>query len=186
MNPQAILKKIEEIINRNFQVHPQGNRFLLEEPKTSGYPSTLLKKNGSILIYQFDIENSNDSVFPIFDAKVPHVSTIADYIIFYPFKDEKLFVFICNLKSNNTTGASAQAQAGWHISEYIMRTVERLFSYPKNINIEYRSLIFTTRPPTKRFSTNIKKEDYSELGGSGLKSILLKAGVDCSLDIYCI
>ena len=88
------------------------------------------------------------------------------------------------MKSKNRNGATAQAQAGWHFSEYILKVIQRLFNYPTNMNVEYRSLIFTTNSNT-RFSTNIRKEEYTILEGCGLKSRVLKAGEDCHLDSLC-
>jgi hypothetical protein len=182
-----ILQKLEEIIKQDFKVAQIGGTLQLEESEAKGYPVTILKKNGAILAYNFDAKNSNVAVFPIFEPSFPNLTIIADYIIFYPYKDETLFVFVCNLKSDNTTSASEQAQGGWLLAEYIVKTVKRLLKYPENMPVEYRSLIFTTKlnVPTTRFSTNIKQDAYVPLGRSGLKSKTFKAGEDCYLDVLC-
>jgi hypothetical protein len=182
-----ILKMLETAIKREFQVNPIGGQLQLDEPQMQGYPTTILKKTGAVLAYNFDVKDSNAAVFPIFNPMYPNLTTIADYIVFYPHKDETLFVFVCNLKSDNITGASGQAQAGWLLSEYIVKTVGRLLNFPSNMQVEYRSLIFTTKSnaPITRISTNVKGDDYTALGRSGLKSKLLKAGEDCYLDVLC-
>jgi hypothetical protein len=91
------------------------------------------------------------------------------------------------LNPDNIRGASAQAQAGWLLSEYTIKTVGRLLNFPSNMHVEYRSLIFTTKPnaPITRISTNVKGDDYTALGRSDLKSKLLKAGEDYYLDVLC-
>lgn len=183
MKPLNILRKLEEIIKRDFQVHPIGGQLQLEEPEAKGYPTTLLKKKGNVLAYNFDVKNSNTAVFPFFNADVPSLTTIADYIIFYPH-GSTLFVFVCNLKSNNHSNASEQAQAGMLFSQYLLKTIERLLKYPYDMQIEYRSLIFTTNQ-NMRFSTNVRQEAYNVLGRSGLKSKILKAGENCFLDALC-
>ena len=182
-----VLQKLEEIIKNDFKVAQIGGTLRLEESEAKGYPVTVLKKNGTVLAYNFDVKDSNAAVFPIFEPNFPNLTAIADYIVFYPHKDETLFVFVCNLKSDNTTGVSEQAQGGWLLSEYIVKTVERLLKYPDTMPVEYRSLIFTTKPnvPTTRFSTNIKQDAYVPLGRSELKSKTFKAGDDCFLDVLC-
>ncbi len=184
MKELNILQTLEKIIKRDFQVNPIGGKLQLEEPNVQDYKPIILKKKGAILAYNFDVKDSNNAVFPIFESTIPSVTSIADYIVFYPYKDEKLFVFVCNLKSNNTTGVNDQAQGGWLLSEYIVKTVERLLKFPDNLQVEYRSLIFTTNQNT-RFSTNIEQNAYAVLGRSGLKSKMLKAGEDCYLDALC-
>jgi hypothetical protein len=187
MKGSNLLKKLEEIIKQKYKVAQVGGALRLEEPQEKGYPSTVLKKNGAVLAYNFDVKDSNNAVFPIFESTMPSLTSIADYVVFYPHNDEKLFVFVCNLKSKNSTNASAQAQAGWLFSEYIVKTVERLLKFPDNMHVEYRSLIFTTNPnePTTRFGTNVKQDAYVTLGRSGLKSKTFKAGEDCYLDALC-
>jgi hypothetical protein len=186
MKELNLLQKLEEIIKQAFKVAQVGGTLQLEEPEAKGYPVTILKKKGTILAYNFDVKDSNATIFPIFDARVPNLTTIADYIVFYP-KNEKLFVFICNLKSKQRGNASKQAEASWLLSEYIVKTAERLLNFPNDMPVEYRSLVFTTDPntPTTRFETNVKQEAYATLERSGLKSKTLKAGEDCFLDALC-
>ena len=156
MNGSNVLQKLEEIIKQPFKFAQIGGTLQLEEPQVKGYPVTTLKKKGAILAYNFDVKDSNNAIFPIFEPNVPYLTTIADYIVFYPYKDQTLFVFVCNLKSSNTTGASEQAQGSWLLSEYVVKTVERLLNFPNDMPVEYRSLIFTTNPsvPSTRFSSN--------------------------------
>ena len=181
-----ILQKLEEIIKQGFKVAQIGGTLQLEEPEVKGYPVTVLKKNGAILAYNFDVKDSNKSIFPIFDASIPNLTTIADYIVFYP-KNETLFVFICNLKSKQRGNASEQANASWLLSKYIVKTVWRILNFPEDMSVEYRSLIFTTDPntPKSRFGTNVKQDAYATLKGSRLKSKTFQAGDDCFLDALC-
>ena len=109
MKPLNILRKLEEILKRDFQVTPIGGQLQLEEQEAKDYPITVLKKKGAILAYNFDVKNSNTAVFSFFNASIPNLTTIADYIVFYPHR-ETLFVFVCNMKSNNASNASEQAK----------------------------------------------------------------------------
>lgn len=177
------IQKLEEILKREFLITAQGGAYYLTEENEPNYPSTLIKKRETMLLYSFDVVNSNQAIFPIYNDNVPSLTSIADYLIFYP-KTDKLFVFICNLKSKNISNANKQAEASWQLAEYIVNTTKRMLNF-KEIQVEYRSLLFC-QGNTSRFTTNAKKLVYETLGKSGLKNLRLEAGLDCYLDLYCV
>jgi hypothetical protein len=177
-----ILQTIEEIIKRNFLVVANGGTYLLEEENEPNLPKTTIKQKGKMLLYNFDTKDSNTSVFPIFNEQYPNLTKIADYFIFYP-KEDTLFVFICNLKSTNNTGAGKQAEAGWLLSKYLIKTTERILNF-QPIKVEYRSICFW-KGKGNRFETNMQKPKFDSLGNSGLKNINLEIGADCFLDRLC-
>ena len=178
-----ILQTIEEIISKqhDFKVNAVGGAYLLEEKKESNYPQTLVKQHGKMLIYSFDVENSNDIIFPIFNATYPKLTSISDYIIFYP-KNGVLYTFICEQKSSSAS-AKLQVEAGWLLADYIVKTVRRMLNF-KEIKVEYRALIFSLSK-TSQFASNPAKEPYIILSNSHLKNKLLRAGDICFLDNLC-
>jgi hypothetical protein len=182
---ETFLIKLEEIIDRKFKMDSPGGSYRLEEPKALDYPPTILKKTeGNMLVYNFDVLDSNQSVFPIFNASAASVTAICDYIVFYP-KNEKLFVFLCNLKSKQTA-AKSQAEAGWLLADYIVQTVRRLLNFMP-VRAEYRSLVFSLDGKVPKLMSNVRKEKmYVPLGNSHLLNKLLKAGRDCYLDELCV
>lgn len=105
-----LLSTIEEIIKRDFKVTFRGGSIMLQEKSIPHYPSTQIKKKGAMQVYKFDVENSNEEVFPIFNATQSGITNICDYIIFYP-KNDTLYTFLCDLKSN-TTSAKSQVESG--------------------------------------------------------------------------
>ncbi|MEO0041749.1 MAG: hypothetical protein RL329_1197 [Bacteroidota bacterium] len=181
---ETFLIKLEEIVDRKFKVDSRGGAYRLEEPKVLDYPQTMLKKTeGNMLVYNFDVLDSNQSVFPIFNASAASVTAICDYIVFYP-KNGKLFVFLCNLKSKQTS-AKSQAEAGWLFTDYMLQTVRRLLNFMP-ISVEYRSLVFSSDAKVPKLMSNARKEKkYIVLGNSNLLNKLLKAGSDCYLDQLC-
>lgn len=178
-----ILQTIEEIITkqRDFKINAVGGAYYLEESNEPTYPKTILKQRGKMLVYSFDVADSNEIIFPIFNASQPKLTSLADYIIFYP-KNDVLYTFICEQKTS-TSSAKAQVEAGWLLAEYIVKTVSRMMNF-KEFKVEYRSLIFSLSK-TSQFSTSVHEEPYVILGNSHLKNKLLKAGVDCFLDNLC-
>jgi hypothetical protein len=95
---------------------------------------------------------------------------------------ERLFVFLCELKSRDTKRADQQVKAGFHLAEYIIKTGLRLSNYPP-CNIQYRALIFSK----KGFKGTTKPENYKEYGPT-LKYKLVQCpskGDYLDLDAYC-
>ena len=178
-----ILQTIEEIITKqhDFKINAEGGAYYLEESNEPTYPKTLIKQKGKMLIYSFDVTNSNDDVFPIFNKYKAGVTSLSDYIIFYP-KDDVLYTFICEQKTS-TASAKVQVEAGWLLAEYIVKTAGRMLNF-KEFKVEYRALVFSLSK-TSQFSTSIREEPYIVLQNSQLKNKLLKAGEICFLDNLC-
>lgn len=175
------LQTIDEIIKREFKVDAKGGAYFLEETTLPNYPKTLVKQKGKMLIYSFDVEDSNDSVFPIFNSRVEGLTSICDYIIFYP-KEKILYTFLCDLKST-ATSAKKQVESGWVLAKYILNMTQKKLRF-KSSEMEFRSLVFSTSNRA-RFNSSIKKEPYVVLEGSFLKNKLLAAGKTCYLDNLC-
>ncbi len=178
-----ILQTIEEIITKqpDFRINAVGGAYHLEESNAANYPKTLVKQKGKMLIYSFDIDKSNEIVFPLFNKYKAGLTSLSDYIIFYP-KNDILYTFICEQKTG-AASAKTQVEAGWLLAEYIVRTVSRMLNF-KDIPIEYRALIFSLSK-TSQFATNPAKEPYVILSNSHLKKKLLRAGDICFLDNLC-
>ncbi len=178
-----ILQTIEEIITkqRDFKINAEGGSYYLKETNEPTYPQTTIKQKGKMLIYSFDVNNSNDDVFPLFNKNKAGVTSLSDYIIFYP-KNDVLYTFICEQKTG-TASAKVQVEASWLLAEYIVKTACRMMNF-KEISIEYRALVFSLSK-TSQFSTSLRKEPYIILQNSHLKNKLLRAGEVCFLDNLC-
>lgn len=101
--------------------------------------------------------------------------------IHQPF-EQKMFVFLCELKTNNITGSSKQLQSSEILANYIVKMATKHLNL-KSFDVEYRALVFSTSN-TIRFATNVKKDAYLKYP-SGLKHKHLRAGEDCQLDHHC-
>lgn len=176
-----ILSKLEEIIKVKFKIATKGGNYQLIEEDITNYPQTLIKQRGKMLLFSFDKKDSNDSVFPIFNAQLPGLTKINDYLIFYP-KDDVLYVFICDLKSKSAS-ATKQLNSGKILAEFILNTaIKELDFLP--IAVEYRGLVFTkNNNPMLKSSTS--PQGYTFLSKSKLKKQILKAGIPCYLDRLC-
>jgi len=176
-----ILQTIEEIIKREFLITSKGGNYFLSEPTVPNYPRTNIKQKGKMLIYSFDLQDSNTTVFPIFNDRKKNLTKICDYLIFYP-KDNTLFTFICDLKTSQSS-AKKQVEAGWVLAEYIINMARKELKFI-DVNLEFRAFVFS-RSNRSKFASSIKKEKWVELADSKLKNKLLKAGSTVFLDNHC-
>jgi len=180
-----LLQALDDILKSQFKMETQSGICILEEPGEPDYPLIKIKKTGKTLLYRFphNVEQGID-IFPLFDRKMADLTKICDYVIFYPYKQgdkTTFFVFLCELKTNNTNGAIKQVQATKILANYLIEMAQRYLNF-KTFQVEYRALIFSTTNIPK-LSTKIKP-DY-EVSSSGLKFKHLKTGEDCQLNHHC-
>ncbi len=180
-----LLRAIDEIIKTEpFKVAVKDNSYILEELKKEDYPLTVIKvkKKHEALAYQFDFERSHVNIFPFFNEKIEGLTKMCDYIIFYPYKG-RMYVFMCELKTRQVKGSAGQVQAAKLFAAYIIGMAKRHLKDFKDFDIQYRALIFSTSN-TRRFSTNVRNEPYSQYR-TGLKFKHLRAGEVYRLNMYC-
>ncbi|RKZ39789.1 MAG: hypothetical protein DRR16_31935 [Candidatus Parabeggiatoa sp. nov. 3] len=134
---------------------------------------------GKALAYKFD--KKGFEIYPVLKNEVALVNKVCDYVIFYPHK-ERLFVFLCELKTTNITGSSKQVQATEIFASCLVKIAQMYLNF-RVFNVEYRSLIFSTRT-IKSITNNKMKQPYLEYP-NGLKHKHLRAGEICQLDSHC-
>lgn len=179
--PTNFLTKTVNVIKADFKNSFLGGQITLQDSTSK---PVNLSKTGTFICIQPDKKIRDwKNNFPFFETSVNTLCSVSDHLIFYP-KDDKLFVFIVELKSSNPTGAISQIRASWELSKYICGTVSRLLNYPKT-QIEYRGLIFSTKTPFKG-NTKSKNLEYLEDPISKLKFRHLQSGNNYDLDILSI
>lgn len=137
-----ILQRIEEIIFSGYKEKVSGNIFELKENnKKAKCKKAIFRKNEQALIYKFDEAIVGiDNIFPFLN-NVECAKAMCDYIIFY-HKRDKLFVFLCNLKSGNKHNCADQWEAGKIFCDFILKTLSRVS--PLDIEIKYRRILFSS------------------------------------------
>lgn len=158
---------------------------LTEVEKDSSCQEILIRKTGKILVLKFDREEFSLPFFVKGKEAVPDLNKMCDYILIYPNNvthQERLFVFLCELKSYNIKRADQQIKAGFHLAEYLIKTGLRLTNYPP-YHILYRALIFSKKGP----KGTSKPENYKKYGPT-LKYKLVQCppkGDYFDIDAYC-
>jgi len=171
-----IIKKLKEIIISPYQ----SAEFILKEasPESKCKPIRL-KKTGKMLVLKFD---GTLDLLPFLNSSIADVKKMCDYIVIYPVKGKnKLFVFLCELKSGHISDAGEQVRAGRHFAEYLISTALRLIGY-RAYDIQYRALIFSTKTAK---DTKPKTSPYEEYPMLNLKYKHLPCNQDCDINVYC-
>lgn len=91
----------------------------------------------------------NDRLFPFFKKGLPDVCKCCDYVILWQKNDSKdspLYVLLTELKSGNTSGATAQIRNARLLVDYLLDVVRhhRRVDIPRD-RVQYRGLTFTPR-----------------------------------------
>lgn len=173
--------KIQEIIKSDFYCTSSEGKLVLQDKdennKKIGKPVHINAKTEIICL---ELDKKNSSIFQFFEPSVTDLCKIADRILFYS-KNDTLYVFIIELKTEATGGAFKQIKASYILSEYIVNTVRRMLNF-KVYNIEYRGLIFsgkTYKLPTK------PKDNFKEVENTDLKYQHFQSGLTINLDGIC-
>ncbi len=177
-----ILRQISNIITNNFGEFCGGTVLLKETDLASTTKDILIKKKGRLYQAKFDkLKQNSIEIFPYFTNE-KGLRKVRDYILFY-MTNNKLYIFICELKSKNTTGSKYQIEAGFVLAQFLINTAIRIQNFPE-IDIEYRALLFSHKGIVKGTS-KAKKIKYDKYLSSNLKWIHLKDGENYNLDLLC-
>jgi len=175
-----LIQKIEEIVHRGYQ-HADTNN--LSEEGAVECSNVPLKKRGKILIYKFDKEVDSVSELLPFFTDVAHVKSMCDYILFYE-NNQKAYVILCNLKSNNLSNSHTQVHASHVFAQYLVGTANRLLNIHEDTNATYLAIHFRTRGPVDKFSPKKPTSSFREYN-NGLKYLFLRCGQPFQVDTWC-
>jgi hypothetical protein len=170
--------KTQEIINANYFHQQNGGQLVLqdkdEKGKKLGKPVTIAINRDIVCL---ELDKKNKSIFQFFKNDVTDLCKIADRILFYS-KNEILYVFIVELKTETTGGAIKQVKASYVLSEYVVNTVRRMLDF-KEINVQYRGLIFSNK--SYKLPTS-PKDNFKTIEKTALKYQHLQTGQLIKLD----
>jgi hypothetical protein len=141
-----------------------GNTVKIPIKKSTTYlkiiDKTQLKENQTEINIDDDCEKNMfilriedaSKIFPYYDNSKINVCKMCDYIIFYIANHDNLYVFMVELKSDNSRGFEQQLQAGNNFAQFIVNTSVRVLHsknkmlyLEKNINIEYRGILVSKK-----------------------------------------
>jgi hypothetical protein len=198
-----LLKAIVDIIRHEF--HKDGVVRLEETAANSTCGPVTLKKSGQAVVLKLDglppplcaqsncqlRYSVNDRLFPLFKTEISGVSALCDYLIFYPEKDvenPRLFIFLCELKSGNPSGANKQAENGKLMADYIIAMARHHSKLTSAPICEARGLVFSPKYESIKIpNPGRDKMNYSsnETRISGMKFAYCRPG-EYPLAYFCV
>jgi hypothetical protein len=178
-SPYVLLKQLRELLHERYRAFPAHGIYAITELQIDHYPLTPLKAHKQLLVYKFD--QKGVELFPFF-THLAGARQVSDYLFFHICKN-KLFVFMCELKSRRPKTGKTQVEASHLLAQYFIEMALRLSKEPLP-QIEYRALILSTDPIYTRSASNPRTDRYITLG-SGLRYQVVKAGQPLELASYC-
>ncbi len=127
-----ILQRFNEVIFEGYKETISGNSFeLKEDAKQAKCKKAKFQRTQDLLVYKFDKEPKRNG--QKIEDKLPFlndieaVKSMPDFLLFY-FKNNKLFIIICNLKSGKKANNADQMASGKIFANFIFETIKRCYS----------------------------------------------------------
>ena len=146
-----ILQRIEEIIFSGYKENISGNIFeLKEDNKLAKCRKAIIKKTQEVLVYKFDKTPKDkngkkiEEKFPFLNS-LEGIKSMADYILFY-VKKERLFIIICNLKSEHESNSNNQIKAAESFANFLVETAKRKYAQDLgDVKPEFIPVLYTSK-----------------------------------------
>ena len=158
MTPKDIYSKINEILKQDgFRYN--DTKKLIESSLKAKCREVEIKFKGNLSVYKFD---NTPNFFPFFAQGEQNM--LCDYFIFH-LTEDKLNIFLCNLKSEKLTkNTHQQIYAGHIFGKFIIESACRVLdgqSFPESI-VQFRAIHFNLKTPKLSVNPrNIKFSKYS-------------------------
>jgi len=199
----SLLQAIGEIVRPELL---QKGPIRLEEldPGSTCKPITI-NKRGQAVVLKPDIRpegvcgrpgcqftfTAPDRLFPLFRLDVAGLAAVCDYIVFCQENvegDDRVFVLLCELKSNNVGGSRRQVENGRLLAEYVLKMAALHTRLSKVPRVEHRGLIFSPKFNVPKGSLQKTRCKYEPLpdGFPDLPFAYYAGGAEYPLAHFCV
>lgn len=133
----------------------------------------------------------NEWLFPLFNTSLgkPPLCRSCDYIIFFGPRshEHEVFVFLCELKSNSTSGAWTQLRNGFLLAQYLLKVVELHGEVHPWPTVHIRGIVFSENAPSRRGTLKVPgRLDWRRDDLTGLDITSERARGGHFLQTFCI
>lgn len=139
-------------------LHKSGQALVLKPDQSAG---GICSRPGCALTL-----SAPDRLFPLFRLDVAGLSVMCDYILFCQETaedDSRLFVLLCELKSENVGGSRRQLENGRLLADYILATAIHHHAVRPLPTIERRGLVFSPKYNVPKGSLRKRRCSYSRM-----------------------
>ena len=165
---KQFLSNISNTIHQDFVIPLQSQELVFYENKENSKCKKVILKynNRQAFAFTLDINLMNKcKTFPFFNQSTAFINKVNDGIIFY-INNNKIFVFLLELKSNNLGDYKKQLQAGKLFVYFLLGIVNNAFS--KNYVLEEKNikcLVFSVRKTARKQGSRRKNISYEFVNG---------------------
>jgi len=163
---QQLLTNLSNTINEDLIIPLVSGELEFTEDDAECNKVILKSKRKNIFAFSLDKNlTKRCDMFPFFNQNTSLINKVNDGIIFY-INDNKIFILLIELKSNNLGKYKKQLQAGKIFVSYLLGVLNNSFQstytlQEKNI----KCLVFTSRKTVRKYGTKRMNIEYNEING---------------------
>ncbi len=156
-----LIEVLEEVIHPIYKMDTTGGLTISEENVGAKNREVKLRKTGQA--YALSLDNREKDPYPFFQDR-EGLKLKSDAIVFSR-QNNKTYVFLIELKSNQPAEAIPQLRVASYFVDYVLAVIQ--LKYPQlSLNIEKRGIVFHTRKNTnKRPDHRESKANYKNISG---------------------
>ncbi|WP_437828962.1 hypothetical protein [Sorangium sp. So ce1153] len=163
-------------------LHKSGQAFVLKPDQCAG---GICPRPGCALTL-----NAPDRLFPLFRLDIAGLSAMCDYILFCQETtkdDSRLFVLLCELKSENVGGSWRQLENGRLLADYILATAIHHHAVRPLPAVERRGLVFSPKFNVPKGSLRKRRCSYLQIldGFADMPFAYYASGAEYPLEHFC-
>lgn len=164
-------------------LHKSGQAFVLRPDSSAGGMCT---RQGCTFTL-----TAPDRLFPLFRLDVPGLAAMCDYIVFCQAAsgdDARIFVLLCELKSENVGSSRRQIENGRLLADYIVQAAMRHHAVRPVPTIVRRGLVFSPKFKVPKGSLRKVRCSYEPLpdGFADLPFAYYACGAEYPLEHFCV
>jgi hypothetical protein len=164
-------------------LHKSGQAFVLRPDQSAG---GICPRPGCALTL-----SAPDRLFPLFRLDVAGLAAMCDYIVFCQEAtrdDARLFVLVCELKSENVGGSRRQLENGRLLADYILATAIHHHAVRPLPTVERRGLVFSPKFKVPKGSLRKVRCSYLPMadGFADMPFAYYACGAEYPLEHFCV
>ena len=169
---QEFITNLSNTINEDFKIALVSNEIEIKEENSECKKVILESKRKNIFAFSLDINLSNRcKMFPFFNQSTNSINKVNDGIIFY-INNNKIFVFLIELKTKQLGDYMKQLQAGKIFAFYLLGILNNSFSKNYKIDKEnIKCLVFSLRKTSRKQGTKRTNISYETINGLNIAEL---------------
>jgi len=167
-----LLTNLSNTIHKDFIIPVVSGELEIIEDVAECKKVILKSKRNQIFAFSLDKKSSkNCKIFPFFNQTTPLINKVNDGIVLCK-NDNKIFVLLIELKTNNLGEYKKQLQAGKNFILYLIEVLNN--SFPSNYEIKdenIKCLVFSLRKTIRKQGTKRSNITYEKIDGLNIAEL---------------